>query len=181
MARSRPLLLRLRLPQPISRFRSNENGATAVEFALVALPFFSIIFAIFQTAIIMFANQALQTTASDVSRQIMTGEIKAADGLGAFKTKLCANIDGMFDCDKVMVQVKSFTNFSSANPSDFYDAGCFTPESEDDPGTGCWAPGGPRSVVLVRVAYEWPFGINFEDLNNKTLLVAISAFRNEPF
>lgn len=181
MARPRPLLSRLRLPQPISRFRSSDGGATAVEFALIAMPFFGMLFAIMQTGLVMFANQTLQTMTSNASRKIMTGQIKTASGLDAFKDALCDGIDIMFNCDNVVVQVKSFDSFATADPSDFYDNACFTLDSGDDPETGCWDPGGPRSVVLVRVAYEWPFGINLEDLDHKTTLVAVSAFRNEPF
>jgi Flp pilus assembly protein TadG len=179
MARPRPFLSRLR--QPVSRLRSSEDGATAVEFALIAMPFFGMLFAIMQTSLIMFANQTLQTMTSKASRQIMTGEIKAADGIGAFKTKLCEGIDIMFDCDKVMIEVKSFSNFGSANPANFFQPTCFTLDAEDDPSAGCWDPGGRSSVVLVRVAYDWPFGINPENLEAKTRLVAVSAFRNEPF
>lgn len=179
MARPRPFLSRLR--RPISRFRSSESGATAVEFALVALPFFGMLFAIMQTSLIMFANQTLQTMTSKASRRIMTGEITAGAGIDAFKNELCKGIDIMFDCDNVMIEVKSFTSFGSANPSTFFAPTCFTLDSEDDPGAGCWDPGGRSSVVLVRVAYDWPFGINLENLDTKTRLVAVSAFRNEPF
>ena len=171
----------LRLPRRLLRFGANERGATAVEFALIAMPFFTLLFAIMHTSVIMFAGQTLQTMTTAAARKIMTGEINTASGIAAFRAALCAEpYDLMFDCDKVLVQVKSFgTTFATANPSSFVNNSCFS--ADEAPTAECWDAGGPRSVVVVRVAYDWPLSINLEDLNNKTALVAVSAFRNEPF
>ena len=38
-----------------------QDGAAAVEFALVAAPFLAMVFAIMETAIVFFAGQALET------------------------------------------------------------------------------------------------------------------------
>jgi Flp pilus assembly protein TadG len=181
MTHRRFSLKNVRLPRCLARFGANERGATAVEFALIALPFFGLLFAIMHTSIVMFANQALQSMTSSAARQIMTGEITTASGIAAFRSALCVEpYDLMFDCDKVLVQVESFgTSFATANPSTFVNNDCFN--ADEAPTADCWDAGGPRSVVVVRIAYDWPFSINLEDLNNKTTLVAVSAFRNEPF
>jgi len=55
------------------RMVRQEDGAAAVEFALVAAPFLAMVFAIIETAIVFFAGQALETAAADGSRLIMTG------------------------------------------------------------------------------------------------------------
>lgn len=163
----------------LHRFRSNERGATAVEFALIAMPFFGLLFAIIQTSLVMFANQALQTVTSNAARKIMTGEI-ASGGLAAFRTALCGGASFMFDCDKMMIQVQSFPGgFASANPSTFVNGDCF--RLDPPPPTSCYSPGGPRDVVLVRVSYQWPFGVSLENFKQKATLVAISAFRSEPY
>ena len=48
-------------------------------------------------------------------------------------------------------------------------------------------PGGPGCLVVVKLLYEWPvylslMGLNLADMSGKKrLLVATSAFRNEPY
>ena len=115
MACQRSMTIRIRMPRFIARLRADESGAAAVEFALVALPFFGLLFGIVQTSLVMFAGQVLQTTVADVSRKIMTGQLKTkAD----FEAALCASASmTMFDCNKLLVQVQSFGDFSVANPA----------------------------------------------------------------
>ena len=62
------------------RLVRQQDGAAAVEFALIAAPFLALVFAIMETAIVFFAGQALETAAADSARLIMTGQaqIKAS-------------------------------------------------------------------------------------------------------
>ena len=82
----------------IRRFARQQSGSAAVEFGLIALPFFALLFAILETAIIFFAGQALETAVVDSGRLIMTGQaqLKGWDQ-GAFKNAVCAKIYGLFD------------------------------------------------------------------------------------
>ena len=45
----------------VRRFIRQQDGATAVEFAMVAAPFLAMMFAIIETALVFFAGQALET------------------------------------------------------------------------------------------------------------------------
>ena len=58
----------------IGKLARRNDGAAAVEFALVAAPFLALVFAIMETAIVFFAGQALETAVADTSRLIMTGQ-----------------------------------------------------------------------------------------------------------
>ena len=48
-------------------------------------------------------------------------------------------------------------------------------------------PGGPGSIVVVRLFYQWPtfvtgLGFNLSNLSNNTILLsATAAFKNEPY
>ena len=165
------------MPRLIARLRADESGATAVEFALVALPFFGLLFGIVQTSLVMFAGQVLQTMVADVSRKIMTGQL-ANKTKADFKAALCASPSMvMFDCNKLLVQVQSFADFSVADPDTFVNPDCFNPLKADK--AACYNPGVASQVVIVRVSYEWPFGVSI--LDDKNTLVAVSAFRSEPY
>jgi Flp pilus assembly protein TadG len=174
---------RIRFPRHLLvRFMADERGE-AVEFALLALPFFALIFAIIQVSLAMFANQALQTTVSKASRQIMTGQIPmAGTGMGGFRTALCAN-SAVLSCEKMMIQVQKFADFSGSNPgnADSIDNDCFEVEEDEDVPSSCFTPGGPGEVTLVRVSYKWPLGISLDNFAKGTTLVAVSAFHNEPY
>src|SRR5579884_3514899 len=102
------------------RFLRRQEGAAAVEFALVALPFFALMFAIIETALVFFAGQSLEAAAAEAGRQIMTGQvqgnatIKNADD---YKTYIiCPYLQGsFFDCvNGVYVSVKTYSSFQNA-------------------------------------------------------------------
>lgn len=171
-----------RLWASTARFRKDRGGATVVEFALVIGPFFAMLFGIMQTSIVIFANQALQTMTSTASRQIMTGEITGS-GIEAFRNAICGGQGAalMFKCSDIRIQVKSYESFVGLDPKLKTDA-CFKPIAPPPaPQPTCWEPGGARSIVLVRVQYDWPFGFDLETLKAKHTLVALTAFRSEPY
>ena len=59
-------------------FRRNNRGSAAVEFSLIAVPFFALFFAIVETGIVFFASQVLETATQDSARMIMTGQAQNA-------------------------------------------------------------------------------------------------------
>ena len=154
----------------LRRFGRREDGAAAVEFAMVAAPFFAVLFAIMETA------------AADSSRLIFTGEAQQSGfSQQAFKEAVCGKVFGIFDCaNKMTVDVQKYTSFSAAD---------FTRPVGTDGKVkpGGWYPGGPCDIVVVRLIYEFPvyvslLGFDLHDMNgNKRLLVATSVFRNEPY
>jgi Flp pilus assembly protein TadG len=165
------------------RFLRQQDGAAAVEFALVAAPFLALTFAILETAFVFFAGQTLEATAADSSRLIMTGQAQTAGYSQAdFKTAVCARVYGLFDCANGMnVDVKTYTSFSAVNNTPPVTNG------QLDTSNMGYTPGGPGCIVVVKLYYQWPIvimmmGDNLSNLsNNKRLLVATSVFRNEPY
>src|SRR5215831_11305299 len=80
----------------VRRLAERNDGATAVDFALVAAPFLALLFAIMETGLVFFAGQTLETTAADASRLIMTGQAQNQNfDQNAFKTAVCARISSM--------------------------------------------------------------------------------------
>jgi Flp pilus assembly protein TadG len=170
----------------LQRFARRQEGAAAVEFALVAAPFLALMFAIIETALVFFAGQALETAAADSARLIMTGQAQTQGYSEAkFKEAVCARIYGLFNCTgELFVDVKSYPKFSdaSANISKPIDANGNLKTSEFG-----YNPGGPSQIVVVRLMYQWQvyvplLGLNLADTaGSKRLLMATVAFCNEPF
>jgi Flp pilus assembly protein TadG len=165
------------------RLIKQQDGAAAVEFALVAAPFLALVFAIMETAVVFFAGQALETAVADSSRLIMTGQAQTQGmSASAFKNAVCAKIYGLFDCQNgVYVDVKTFTSFSGVTMPTPVDA------SGNFQNNFSYQPGGPGDIVVVRLFYQYPvyvslLGFNLSNVNGgKRLLAATAAFRNEPY
>lgn len=165
------------------RFRGNQRGSAAVEFALVAPLFFALLFAIIETGMVFFASQSLETALQDSARTIMTGEAQMADlTKQSFKTNIvCKNISVLFDCENgITVDVRSYpAGFGSVTISD--------PISGEDFNNTKYIPGRPGDIVVVRLFYQWPLfvtglGYNIANLSGgKRLLSATAAFKNEPY
>ncbi len=171
-------------PLRVRRFAKEQDGAAAVEFALVAAPFFALMFAIMETALVFFASQTLETAVADSARLIMTGQAQSGSFTQAqFKSAVCAKISGLFDCNNGMyVDVKTYSTFGSVDNSPPIDA-----QGNLKTSTFGYAPGGPTDIVVVRLMYQWPvyaslLGFNLGNMaGNKRLIMATAAFRNEPY
>lgn len=165
------------------RMVRQQDGAAAVEFALVAAPFLAMVFAIMETAIVFFAGQALETAAADSARLIMTGQAQNAGyDQGKFKEAVCGKIYGLFNCNAgLWVDVKSYPTFASIPTSKPITNGNF------DTNNFGYAPGTPGDIVVVKLMYQWPvyvslLGLNLSDVSGgKRLLMSTVAFRNEPY
>jgi Flp pilus assembly protein TadG len=169
----------------VRRFARREDGLAAVEFGIVALPFFAMMFAILETAMVFFASQVLETAVADSARLIMTGQAQQSNFTAAqFKDAVCAKIPALFECASgLQIDVKTFTGFSSVNTTKPIDA-----NGNLQTGNFGYAPGKQGDIVLVRLMYQWPvytslLGLDrLADLsNNKRLIMASAAFRNEPY
>jgi Flp pilus assembly protein TadG len=161
-----------------------EDGATAIEFGIVVIPFLALLFAIMEIALVFFAGQVLETAVVDSSRLIMTGQAQTGGfDQAKFKTEVCNRVLGLFDCQGyVKIDVQKYTSFSGTNLSKPLDA-----DGNVDTSSFGYNPGGACDIVVVRVVYEWPtfvrqLGLDLADLpNGKRLLMSTTAFRNEPF
>jgi Flp pilus assembly protein TadG len=174
---------RIPLPRALRRLLRQDDGAAAVEFSLVALPFLAMVFAILETAIVFFAGQTLEAAVADSARLIMTGQAQTQGmSQATFKSQVCGKIYGLFDCmNGVYVDVKTYTSFASVNVTNPVTSGTLNTSGFT------YQPGGPGDIVVVRLYYKWPvyvslLGLNLSDLSgNERLLVATAAFRNEPY
>ena len=164
-------------------FGRNSSGATALEFAIVAGPFLLLLFGIFAVALVFAGNMALENAAEQGARLIRTGEAQTQSFDAArFKTEVCKYLTAPLSCGGLKLDVRTFTNFASADLTNPLDSG-----GNVKSGFG-YAPGVGGDVVVVRAFYEWdllaamPPIIRLSNMTNgNRLLIATVAFRNEPF
>ncbi len=177
-------LLRLRAKQ----YRDNRDGTAAIEFGLLAIPFFMLIFGIIELAIILFINSTLNHAVSEAGRQIRVGNFQACSGgtsAEKFKDMICSEMSGLGNCDqRVRVDVKTATSFAG-----------ITLPAESDPadasetiGNGTVDSTSGGDPVVARAIYYYPLALPAALTRLETTsgtgvrkLVATTAFRNEPF
>ncbi|MBI5321490.1 TadE/TadG family type IV pilus assembly protein [Bradyrhizobium sp.] len=172
----------------LRRFRRDRSGSAAVEFSLVAVPFFALLFAIIETGIVFFASQVLETGIQDSGRLLYTHQAQDS-GMTAtqFKTDLCNRVSVLMSCDGIDIDVKYYaagTTITIVDPID--SSGNYTAS-----GLGyVTAPAGSTGTIVARAFYQWPLyvtglGYNIANIgrntsNSKRLLAATSAFHVEP-
>lgn len=167
-----------------SRRRQAREGSTAVEFALVATPFFFMMFAVLEIAFVFVLDSALENAAIETGRLVRTGQASAQGFDGAvFKSRMCARMS-IFSTNcsaRLSVDVRELPRFTNPNPPDPTAGGVF---SEADL---TYQNGRPRSIMLVRAWYRHTLFTPFlhQGLsrmgNGQAVLTAATAFRNEPW
>jgi Flp pilus assembly protein TadG len=162
------------------RFARAERGATAVEFALVGMPFLMLIFAIIELGLVFLVSITLETAVTDVGRTIRTGEVQVAGGTAAgFKTAVCNKLSWLGSkCEGALrIDVRTFSDYASTNTSS---------SNLNVPTNMNWDPGSPGSIVLVRAYYTWPLitpllTTGLQSADGKRIIYAATAFSNEPY
>jgi Flp pilus assembly protein TadG len=198
------VMRRLRRPlTALERLLRGEGATATVEFAIVAVPFLALTFAILETAFIFFAQQALQNAAVNAGRLIMTGQAQQNyQNSGQpmtpsqFVTAACASISGILNCNSnLIVDVQTYPSFSAAN------AGKATAAPlnaqgvlQINPNNPPFNMGGPGDIVVVVLMYQWPAWVTLPGLTSLMdlasgsnqpvsgrLLMATAVFMNEPY
>jgi Flp pilus assembly protein TadG len=185
----------------LSRFRSDRGGATAVEFAMVAVPFFGLLFAIFETSFVFLAQEGLDAATTTAARQVMTGQAQGTSTIttaAQFANSLICSptppakriLPDFINCAKLIVDVSQASTFANVNVSkSFY----------TNP-TMNYNPGGANCIVVVRVVYPMPVYLSIIAGNGlvatgqdntagqtsyngsmKYIIMSTAVFRNEPF
>lgn len=165
-------------------FRRDTRGATAVEFGLLAIPFFLLLFAILETFLFLFASQTVETATQAAGRLIRTGQTQGLDFTEVeFKEAICRAMAGILNCEgNLHIDVRTINTFGAINLDPPLDE-----NGNLDPDNFTYDDGVAGDIVIVRAYYEWPlntdlFGLGLANLGNGGRLISAStAFRNEPF
>lgn len=170
------------------RFGKARRGSTAIEFAIVAVPFFMLTFGLVEVLMIGFAQTSLDFAIAESGREIRTGRVQQ-NGVteGEVQTALCNQINRfmVLSCDgNLFLDVDRYASFVDAA------AGTVNPVDGEGnfqtAGFG-FTPGIGSDIVVVRAYYRWEvvtplFEPVFSNTNGgQRILISTMMFRNEPF
>jgi hypothetical protein len=174
------LLHRLSRPRPDRR----REGSSAVEFAMLALPFFFMMMCIIEIAFVFVLDSVLENATIESGRLLRTGQADTSDFSDTrFRDELCSRMS-IFeaDCDdRITIDVRVIPQFSSPNLPDPMSGGTFSAG-----GLG-YDNGSPGSLMLVRAWYRHRLFTPFLEQGLSRLgdgyayLSATTAFKNEPY
>ncbi len=186
-----------------ARLRRNRDGGVAIEFAILAIPFFLLVFAIIETCVAFAAEQTLSYAVDKLGRELRTGQITFNSTPAAttdvteaeFRTRLCDEMSIMIRCGtdvntRLFIDLQSYASFGDM------------PTTVPRKGTGNFGdldttgfdfdPGGAASINMFRAFYKWkvtadlvrPYVTNIRDggsMPQYYLIVATTAYRNEAY
>ncbi|EJC74722.1 Flp pilus assembly protein TadG [Rhizobium leguminosarum bv. trifolii WSM2012] len=190
------------------RFRAlarSREGAAAIEFALLAIPYFLVIFAILETFVAFAAEELVSNAVDTMSRKMRTGQITYNLGRTTdmtqtqFRQAFCNEISILVRCStsevatpsKLYVDVQTFSTFS-AIPTTIPK---LSTARYADLNTAAfkYAPGGAGTINMVRAYYRWeiitdlvrPYITTIRPSDGSMpkdyLIVATAAFQNEQY
>lgn len=178
------------LRSAIALFQRNRDGATAIEFGILAIPFCLLLFAILESCISFAAQQVMSNVTDDIARQIRTGRLPAADNnKTAMTTKICGELAIIVSsCStNLVIDLRVFDTYAlaaAAAPIKLKGTGSSQDIDETDFAVKA---GGARTRNMLRVFYRWPvmtdlLRLSMSNIREKqTLLFATTTWRNEPF
>ncbi|TPL05272.1 MULTISPECIES: TadE/TadG family type IV pilus assembly protein [unclassified Mesorhizobium] len=172
-------------------FFSDRRGSTAMEFALLAIPFALLVFAILESCISFAGQEVMANITDDVARQLRTGQLQKTNVTEAsVKQLICSRLEIIVakDCPGLFVDLREYSSFADAATAGFrIDGNNIVPTQGGGDKTFTVSPGLAESINMLRVFYKWPVMTdllakqmqNFTD--GTTLHFASVTWQNEPF
>lgn len=166
----------------LSAFLRNRDGAVAIEFVILALPFLLLMLVLLETATVFYAELVMDRAVAKIGREVRTGQITNADLTETeFKAKLCAEVNFMFDCSKLQVDLKTYGSFGAVPTS--------APVKDGDldaTGFSYTKPTG-EMITALKAYYKWPLYVDvLREMStgmsdHSFMVVGSAAFMTEPY
>lgn len=165
-----------------SKFVGDRKGSAAIEFAILALPFFVVIFAIAEIAVMYFVDSGLDAAVHRAVRQVRVGIAKSGSwDATKFKEVVCGELSFSFDCStKLKVRAVVVTDMSSIDKTSPISGGNLAITEDFDLGDS-------GSYVLVQAYLPWSPVFKLYALSSARLsdgsyvLGTAELIKNEPF
>ncbi|NBN64666.1 TadE/TadG family type IV pilus assembly protein [Pannonibacter tanglangensis] len=164
-------------------FARDRSGTTAIEFAILGIPFLVLIGGILEFGVCFLVNRTLDNAMMESARLIKTGQAQTMGfDKAAFKADVCDRLTTML-CDnaRLEIDVRTFDNFGQISD--------LPPMVGVDGNFGAglgYTESGPGQIIVARAVYAWPMASSLlatspADAGGKRYLYSTQVFRNEPF
>jgi Flp pilus assembly protein TadG len=148
----------------VSKFRTNPDGSSAVEFAIIAAPFLAILLGALELALIFIVNIGLNVATETLATRIRTGQVQAPGlavtsssgvqlDLADAKTALCNQIQIVSSAtcmQQLQIDVRPLTSFQQTSSASPIAGNTFNSSNL------CYYSGNAGDVVQMRAYYLYP-------------------------
>lgn len=167
----------------LRHFIGSGRGATAVEFALVAVPLMFLLIGIIEMSLMFAGMSILHGATNEGARLVRTGQVQTTTGdpEDLFQSAVCAHADTLLSCNRLqyeVVQVPDFAGVGSFGPQ-IDENGDFIPRPFD--------PGGVNDTVLIRTYYRYPLltpmigRLLADGPDNTRIMMSTIVLQTEPY
>lgn len=188
-----------RIGRRLRGFARDARGASAVEFALVALPFLGLAGASLESGVTYWAQETLQQAVSEAGRSIYTGRFQTGNAatkdktnlLTAFRNEMCGTGANkrvtLFNCANVRISITQADTFTNATPVQPTAIDQATGKSDWNPSFDGYTCARSNAIVVVQAAVDVPVYFNMLASgqtslpNRRRVLQAATVFQVEPF
>jgi Flp pilus assembly protein TadG len=183
----------------VRRLWRDESGATAVEFAFIALGLIYLMIGIIEFSMAMTVGNSLEAATNLSSRLGKTGYVDedADDQEETIRDEIERRVGPMIDMAKLQITNEVYNDFTSLNNPDILEDKSEPPDGDtNDPGEwtdvdgdgfkdGAEGVGAAGNLVVYRITYPWqlmtPLVGQFVGNDGVIRLTAYSVVKNEPF
>jgi len=190
----------------LKNFRKNQEGVTAIEFALVAPILFLLIMAIVDFSMIMFSTTVLNQAVISAAREGKTGYINTTstgtcpspvvNGIVVPQSQaqyinclVGTNVSGLLNPNLLQISYRDTgsASFNTANDTPTATSACTDIPSQASNSLPLCAEGSQSSgdIVVYTVSYPWPIITpmmrNYLGTNGVFMITASAVVKNEPY
>ena len=159
-----------------TRLISDRRAASAIEFALVCVPFTLFLLAIMSLGFHFFLQQALDFATQGAARQVQLGRVPSDYTQADFTNKIFCPLFGQFRlCANLFVDLRPVTDYQQLTVPGISDA----PDSAVTVGFS-FCPGQPGQLMYMHIVYLSPwFGAALFGSGSTNAIISNVAFANE--
>jgi Flp pilus assembly protein TadG len=166
--------------QAIRNWFKTSEGATAIEFSLLVMPFMLITLGIIELSIMFLSASMVEGATDSAARLIRTGKIQqsAGDQESMFREALCDYATALVDCNDMIVEVISIDSYADYTDPVYDSDGTMISQGFD--------PGGSNGKVIVRVAFRYEMvtpivGHMLNGADGGTQFISTIVMQSEPY
>lgn len=170
------------MTRAFTRFWRERSGVAAIEFTILAVPFFLIVFAVLETSVTFAAELTLDQSVDRAARKIRTGQAQLGGQTEAtLRSEICNGAVFVLNCANLKIDLKVYDKYADVPTSQPVEGGDL-----NTGGFGYQLPG-PKQIFALRVYYKWPVHVDMirSFLSNMSdgsyLLGSMAAFQTEPY
>jgi len=163
-----------------SRWFKRRDGAVAIEFALLVMPFMLITLGIIELSLLFLSASIVEGATDSAARLIRTGQIQKSTGdhETMFRDALCSFTAALVKCEDMVVEVVPIESYADYTDPVYDSDGAMISQGFD--------AGGSNDKVIIRVAYRYKMitpivGTMLNGPDGATQFISTIVLQSEPY